>query len=62
MADKTYCISPCPFKDCHRHYSANWEKITEHGKKYVSVADYAPVCRRYIAHIVEEVSNGLDQH
>lgn len=58
MADITYCISPCPFKDCFRHYSANWKSITDSGKKYVSVADYAPTCRRYISYIVEEVENG----
>lgn len=56
MADMTYCISSCPFKDCDHNLSANREKITEYGQKYVNVADYAPTCRRYIAHIVEEVT------
>ena len=57
MADRTYCISPCPFKDCYRHYS-QLEELHKQGEKYVSIADFAPTCRRYIAHIVEEVENG----
>lgn len=63
MADITYCVpsEPCLFTDCVRHYS-QLEELQKQGQKYVSVADYAPVCRRYIDHIVEEVSNGLDQH
>ena len=54
MADITYCTSGCPFKDCERHES----KIAEaarNGQKYVSIADFAPVCRRYIASLVKEV-------
>ena len=55
MADITYCTSYCPFKDCERHHS----KILEAARKgvgYVSIADFAPTCRRYIASVVEEVS------
>lgn len=61
MADITYCVSSCPFTDCVRHCS-HLKELYEQGPKFVSVADYAPVCRRYIDHIVEEVTNGLDQH
>ena len=54
MADITYCTSDCPFEDCERHES----KIAEaagNGQKYISIADFAPTCRRYIAMVVEEV-------
>lgn len=57
MANITYCVSPCPFTDCFRHYSANWESITSKGQKYVSVEDYVPTCRRYINYVLEEVEN-----
>lgn len=55
MADITYCASDCPFKDCERHKSKASKAAIE-GRGYVSIADFAPVCRRYIDHVVEEVS------
>ena len=59
MADITYCVphTLCPYTDCIRHYS-KLEELRKQGQKYVSVADFAPTCRRYIAYIVEEVTNG----
>ena len=54
MADITYCASYCPFKDCERHKS-KISKAAREGKEYVSIADFAPTCRRYIASVVEEV-------
>ena len=53
MADMTYCTyGGCPFEDCERH------PINLNGKDgIVSLADFAPVCRRYIAHVVEEVAD-----
>lgn len=55
MADITYCCyAECPFKDCERHLS----KVTESGRaQAVWMADFAPTCRRYIAHVVEEVAD-----
>lgn len=59
MADITYCVphAPCPFTDCVRHYS-KIKELQKQGQKYVSIADLAPTCRRYIGYIVEEVDNG----
>lgn len=54
MADITYCTSECPFKDCERHKS-KISQAARDGKGWVSVADFAPTCRRYIARVVEEV-------
>ena len=56
MADIAYCISDCPFKDCERHESKIAEEA-RNGRRYVSIADFAPTCRRYIASVVEEVRN-----
>ena len=58
MPDITYCVpyAPCPFTDCIRHYS-HLEELVKKGTKYASAADFAPTCRRYIAHIVEVVEN-----
>lgn len=54
MADITYCISPCPFSDCYRHS----ERLRElQGQKYVSVADFAPVCKVYISQVLEAIEN-----
>lgn len=54
MADMTYCVANCPHIKCERHGSKIAE-LAKHGQKYVSVADFAPVCREYIAQVVEEV-------
>ena len=54
MADITYCSSDCPFKDCEQHKSKA-AKAAKDGRGYVRTADFAPVCRRYIASVVEEV-------
>lgn len=54
MTDITYCISECPFDDCRRHKS-KIEIAANEGRKYVRIADHAPVCRRYIASVVDEV-------
>ena len=54
MADITYCSSDCPFTDCERH-RRKVTKAAKDGKVYVSVADLAPICRRYIASVIEEV-------
>lgn len=56
MADITYCVSDCPFKDCERHKSKASKAAIE-GRGYVSVADFAPICRRYIARVADEVAN-----
>ena len=55
MADITYCTSVCPFEDCERHGS-RIKDLQQYGVKYVSLADFAPVCRRYIRNVVEEVT------
>lgn len=56
MADMTYCISPCPFTDCYRHYS-KMREAEKMGQKYVSVADFAPVCKVYISQVLEVIEN-----
>lgn len=55
LSDITYCISPCPFKDCERH-GGKIKELTVDKKKYISVADFAPICRKYISQIIEEVT------
>ena len=58
MADITYCINgQCPFEECERHPS----KIAEaqkQGQRFVSVANFDGVCRKYIGHLVDEVERG----
>ena len=57
MADITYCVnSACPFKDCERHSSKISDACIK-GKGYVSVANFDGVCRRYISHIVDEITS-----
>lgn len=58
MSDMTYCVphEPCPLEDCIRHYS-KLEDLRKQGQKYVSIADFAPTCRRYIHCVLEEVEN-----
>lgn len=56
MADITYCINTyCPFKDCERHL-CKAEKAYEQGQRYISVASFDGVCRRYISLLVDEVA------
>ena len=57
MADITYCVSQCPFDDCFRH-SNKLKELYDQGQKYVSIADFAPTCRRYIDYVLEVVENG----
>lgn len=50
MADITYCINAeCPFKDCERH-------LRRAKSRFVSVANYDGVCRRYIGHLLNELN------
>lgn len=49
----TYCISPCPFKDCKRH-GDKIKELTADKRRYIGVADFAPICRKYIGQIVKE--------
>lgn len=54
MADMTYCTAKCSYTKCERHGSKIAE-LAKHGQKYVSIADFAPTCRTYIASVLEEV-------
>lgn len=54
MADITYCVAKCSHTKCERHGSKIAE-LAKHGQKYVSIADFAPTCRMYIASVLEEV-------
>lgn len=59
MADFTYCVSQCPLTDCYRHHS-QLEELQRQGQKYVSIADFAPTCRRYIHGVLMEVENAVN--
>lgn len=55
MADITYCdYAGCPIKSCERH-PTKISKACIDGRGYVSVANYAGVCRKYISHLVTEI-------
>lgn len=51
--DVTYCSNnDCPFKDCFRHQ----EKLKALDPKgWVSIANYAGICKRYLTWLVEDV-------
>ncbi len=54
MADITYCTHKgCPFRDCERHPN-RVSKAARDGRGYVSVADLAGACRRYIGYLVDK--------
>lgn len=59
MADITYCINAqCPFTKCERHPN----KIADahkQGQRFVSVANFDGVCRKYIGHLVTEITEVL---
>jgi hypothetical protein len=56
MRDITYCvIMCCPFTDCERHPNELYK--IEKGK-YVSIADFGGVCRRYLEYLLEELEKG----
>lgn len=55
--DMTFCAyAGCPLEDCERHLH-RLNDADRPGKDGFSIADFAPVCRQYIAHVVEEVKN-----
>ena len=54
MSDKTYCAyAGCPLKNCDRHISQLSQ--LKNKNQYVSVCDFAPTCREYLEHVLEEV-------
>ncbi len=62
MADITYCVAQCSHTKCERHNSKIAE-LAKHGQKYVSIADFAPVCREYIYDVLREVEkNEKENH
>lgn len=52
MKDITYCVSICPFEDCERHQIHLKNSQTQ----YVSIADFAGTCRRYIEYVLNYVN------
>lgn len=50
----TYCTNvACPFNDCYKHpCKLEGEKDR---LKFVSIADFSGVCRRYIGYLVNEL-------
>ena len=60
MADITYCINrDCPFKKCERHPS-KISKVALNGTGYVSIANFAGVCREYIGYVLDEAKRGAE--
>lgn len=55
--DITYCAGmDCENRDCERHP----ERLRGRpGHDVVSIADLRPVCRHYIAQVLEEVEKGV---
>ena len=57
MSDITYCMNRhCPFKNCEKH-SDNLSKFAGDETIYVSIADFGGTCRRYIAHLIDEIND-----
>ena len=57
MADITYCSNTdCDNKSCERHHT-RISKAAIDGKGYVSVSDFAGICREYIHSVLLEVDN-----
>ncbi len=58
VRDITYCANEsCPFSDCLR----NLEQLRgENGSVIISLADFGGVCRRYLGHLVGEISEESD--
>lgn len=55
MDDITYCAyAGCPLKECERHLTRLDDRVGARADGF-TIADFAPVCRRYIAHVVDEV-------
>lgn len=55
MTDKTYCAyAGCPLKNCDRHLSQLKSKSKD---EYISVCDFAPICRKYLAYVLKECEN-----
>ena len=51
--DMTYCTAKtCPIKECGRH-PAHHPPATL--ARFMSIADFEPVCRAYIGRVLEEV-------
>lgn len=49
--DRTFCTAKtCTIKECGRHPFHHPK-----GVRFISLADFEPVCRTYIATVVEEV-------
>ena len=56
--DITYCIyAGCEHKDCYRHPDL-LRALKEEGVKYVSIADFRGVCRKYISTLLDELEKG----
>lgn len=55
--DITFCLAKdCPVKECGRHPS-HYPK----GVRYISIADFEPVCHTYIAMVVDDIErNGYN--
>lgn len=50
----TYCTNvACPFNDCCKHPCKLEEE--KDVSKYVRIADFSGVCRRYIGYLVDEI-------
>lgn len=55
MDDITFCAyAGCPLKDCERHLN-RLNDADRPGKDGFTITYFAPTCRRYIEHVVEEV-------
>lgn len=56
MADITYCtFGSCPLRQCERHPS----RIPRPNFR-VTIADFAPTCRQYIAYLIREIERDYD--
>lgn len=55
MYSSEYCdCYECPFKECVRHLS-HLEKESKKKNKYVTLVNFASVCRAYLSYVLEEV-------
>lgn len=59
----TYCSNAsCPFEDCEHHLtrltSSTWKPLIRRDSRYVSIADYSGICRRYIGYLVDYITKG----
>ena len=58
VRDITYCANEsCPFHDCIRHLE---QLRGEKESLIISLSNFGGVCRRYICHLVGEISEESD--